>query len=278
MKLLNASSESTSAEKTIQLADLKSIISEKNINSQSSSNGNNNNNSNNLDLVESACKLLIEQVLKQCPNANLASITIKTSSVPSEQSTSSSSNNPSTATSTQQPMLTSSTTAAPTTEAKTTFTTIQLSDLKNSGRNLSDELKNSNLNLSTLVASNTSISGSVASTPAATAYPLSTLMNSQLMSIKTKLSPTTELPPQPLVKKARLEVDNRTSGTGGSPAAQQQDEFGGSKRTPTPAYSAYSGSGGGSGFKTGSTLATGRRSKDSEVRGFIFFNHLLSIN
>lgn len=51
------------------------------------------NSTNSKDIVESACKILLEQVLKKCPNVNLSSITIKTTSVPSSSSSSSDPNN-----------------------------------------------------------------------------------------------------------------------------------------------------------------------------------------
>jgi hypothetical protein len=238
MKLLNASTENSTAEKTIQLTDLKSIISEKNNNSSSNSKQNGES-GNNLDLVESACKLLIEQVLKQCPNANLASITIKTSSVPAEKS--SSTNSP------QQ--------SSAQLEPKTTFTTIQLSDLKNSGRNLSDELKNSNLNLSTLAT--TSISSSVTTTPiggAAVTYPL-TVMNNQVVGLKSKQqSPSSDEASNSILKKMRL------TGFDDNEANASTHEHLSKKANNQPTVS----------FKPGPTLATGRRSKDTEV-GFLIF-------
>lgn len=78
------------------------------------------------ELVESACKILVEQVLKKCPNVNLSSITIKT--------TTAKSNNDSTvakdASETKTPSIAMTTGSNSNINATTSTTTTQIIQLK----------------------------------------------------------------------------------------------------------------------------------------------------
>ena len=78
-------------EKTFSLSDLSKLDGSNATLSNSAS-------KNNTDIVESACKMLIEQVLKSCPNVNLSSITIKTTAVPTGSGDAKSNDSPATTT------------------------------------------------------------------------------------------------------------------------------------------------------------------------------------
>lgn len=74
------------------------------------------------ELVESACKILVEQVLKKCPNVNLSSITIKTTTAkPNNDSADASETNPS---------ITMTTASNSNINATTSTTTTQIIQLK----------------------------------------------------------------------------------------------------------------------------------------------------
>lgn len=70
MSTTNDGNESELVEKTINLSE---IAAEK-IDNETIKSGE----QSSKELVESACKILVEEVLKKCPNVNLSSITIKT--------------------------------------------------------------------------------------------------------------------------------------------------------------------------------------------------------
>lgn len=103
--VVNKTENNEVIEQTIKLSDLNELNSDS-INEITKTKKENDNDlkkdanasSNKKDIVESACKLLIEQVLKSCKNGNLSSITIKTTAVHStntfEQTTASTSKSP----------------------------------------------------------------------------------------------------------------------------------------------------------------------------------------
>ena len=156
-----------------------------------------------------ACRLIIEQVRKTCPNVNLSSIVIKTTSSSCEQSQISNNN------------ILSSTDNIK--QEPSSFTTIKLNDLKSNS-----SVKESPL-LFNLDSSEITVSTSK-----------SPLLLEPSGEVKTEIS-----------KKPRLSEINSN---------QMNSELRGEIKKEAPSLST-AGS-----VKAGATLATGRRSKDIEVR------------
>ena len=126
---------------------LKQIVNTTNENESLDKTSENDSFKSNKEIVESACKLLIQQVLKSCPTINLSSITIKTTASPI--------NKPAVANDTSVNVVNSSSSGNnQTSEAAVETKTIQLKSLVNNTSNQNDNNNNNISNNSSINAKN----------------------------------------------------------------------------------------------------------------------------